>query len=87
MDKRRRFTLMFVAGCVAAGIVACIATTLAMLRLIYWYLGNCGASTACSVANWVIDYWWLLFVPASLVAAVILRRVHDKYYLRLGGPD
>ena len=83
MDKKKRFTLMFVAGCVAVGIAACIAITLGMIRLIWWYLANCGESTGCSAANWMIDYWWLIFMPACLVAAVGLRRLHDKRYARL----
>ena len=83
MDPRKKFTLMFIAGCVAIGIVACVATALGMIGLIGWYLGNCGSSATCSAASWMIDYWWLVFVPACLIAAVILRRVHDKSYARL----
>lgn len=83
MDKRKKFTLMFIAGCTAAGIAACIAITLGMIRLIYWYLANCGESISCSTASWMIDYWWLAFVPACLVAAGVLRAIHDNRYERI----
>ena len=83
MQKLQKFTVMFLSGCVVSAIVTCIAIALGMLKLIYWYLGNCGISTACTAASWTIDYWWGVFVPASLAAAVILRRVYDRRYARI----
>lgn len=84
MDPSKRFTLIFVIACIVLGALACVGTALGMIRISLWYLGNCGETAQCQAAEWMIDYWWALFIPACLAAATVLRRVHDRRLARLG---
>ena len=65
-----RSNFLFISACVGIFVLACMATAFGMIRVIGWYLSNCGArSPSCSAASWLIDYWWLLFVPGVMLAA------------------
>lgn len=83
MDKIKRFNVMFIGGCIGAAIAVCVATALGMIQLIRWNLSNCGSSPGCSASDWLISYWWLIFVSGALVVAWVLRRIYDRRYARL----
>jgi len=83
MDKKARFNLIFIGGGIGVFVLACLAAALGMIQVIRWYLSNCGTSATCSVADWLISYWWLLFVPGCLAGAFLLRRIYDRAYARL----
>ena len=83
MDRKRKFTFKFIAGCVAVAIAICVATASGMISLIHWYLSNCGESAACSASDWLISYWWTLFVPGCLAIAYLLRRLYDRRIERI----
>jgi len=87
MDKRTRFNLIFIGACIAVFILACLAAALGMIWVIRWYLSNCGTSVTCSVATWLISYWWLLFVPGCLMGAFLMRQSYDRAYARLTERD
>ena len=79
MQKHARFKLIFVALSAGVFALACIATAQLMIQLIGWYLGNCGVATSqCSVADWFISYWWLFFVPMTLLSALLAHRLYVK---------
>ena len=86
MDSKKRFTLNFVIACVVLGALASAGTALGMIRITLWFLGNCGETADCRAAEWLIDYWWILFIPVCLAAAAALRLVHDRYLARMGPP-
>lgn len=81
--NQQRFTLMFVSGCAVVAATACVAIALGLIGLINWTFLNCGTSTTCSAAMWVVNYWWALFIPVCVIAAVVLRRLHDGMRARL----
>jgi len=87
MDKRTRINLIFIGAGIALFILACIAAAFGMIWVIRWYLSNCGTSQNCSAADWLISYWWLLFVPACLAGAFLMRRSYDRAYARLTKQD
>ena len=79
MQKRTRFNLIFVALCAGIFALACIAITQFMIRLIWWYMGNCNsASSLCSRVGWFISNWWLFFVPLTLLMALLANRLYIK---------
>lgn len=80
VDKKKRFTVVFVIVCIALAVAVCLATTAAMLFVIWWYISNCGNSPACSSADWLISYWWALFVPGCLIATFLLRKLYERRY-------
>ena len=83
MQKRTCFNLIFVVLCVGVFALTCIATAQFMIRLIWWYLGNCNlTSSLCSRVDWFISYWWLFFVPLTLFMALLANRVHVKLRAR-----
>lgn len=84
--NQRHFTLVFVSVCAVAAATASVAIALGLIRLINWTFQNCGTSSACNAATWVIAYWWALFVPVCVIAAVLLRRLHDAMRAGLSTP-
>ena len=69
----------FLSACILGFVLVCVATALAMIRVINWYLMNCETSTfACSAADTMISYWWLVFVPATLLAAAGLHEFYER---------
>ena len=86
MDRQTKFTYGYIAACLAAAAAFCFLTLRAMVHLISWYISSCGESTVCSIAEFTISYWWVLFVPACLLAAYLLRKDYDRRVQCLTGP-
>ena len=87
MPSRRSFDLIFIGSCVALAILACAAIAWMLIETTRWYLNNCPASTNCASAKWMIDYWWLLFLPVCLLSAWALRKVYDNHTKQQSGAD
>ena len=69
----------YIAGGIAAFLLACWATAKAMVWVIQWALANCvDNSPACRASIALIDYWWLLFVPAVLAATLLVHRGYAR---------
>ena len=79
MERKVRRKLVFIVGSVGAFTLACVASAFSMIWVIGWYMSNCAvASSGCKVALWLIDFWWLLFVPAILLAAMLIHRLYTR---------
>jgi H+/Cl- antiporter ClcA len=86
MQKSTRFNLIFVTVSAGLFILGCVATSQLMIRLIVTYLNDCRAAAmtaSCSATSWFVSYWWVFFIAAVLLAALLAHRV----YLRLRGPN
>jgi hypothetical protein len=52
-----------------------------MIRLISWFIVNCNSpSQLCSRAEWWISYWWVVFIAASLLAAVPAYLLYRRFF-------
>lgn len=60
--KSRLATQYVIASLVIFTAISALSAQL-MIRLISWYLSNCGTDLSCQSAGWLIDYWWLIYVP------------------------
>jgi hypothetical protein len=85
MTPQRALLFKFLTVCAAGFGLACAATAWVMVWVIRWTISNCGEGTACSIGNWLIDFWWAPFVLVVLMAAAWLRRTFDRMVARL--PD
>jgi hypothetical protein len=75
----------FIAAYVAGFILACVVTAFSMIRLSQWYLSNCWQDTpVCSTAEFLIFYWWLLFIPVVLTATFLIHRIYLKRQAKRG---
>lgn len=75
----KRVTVRFLLLGVAWGILMCALAAFGMVQLIFWRLDHCAKpGAACSLAIWMIDYWWLPFLTLLLGGAFILRRARDR---------
>lgn len=75
----RHKTIVFLMACSGLFLLACVATSRFMIRLILWYLDNCGTQTAqCTRVEWLITYWWAIFVPLTLLGAFLAHKAHRK---------
>lgn len=85
MNKNFRSNAVFIAICVAIFLLVCVASTYSMIWVIGWYLSNCSeaATNTCSAANWLISYWWLLFIPGILAATFFVHRSFVKRQAKL----
>lgn len=78
MKKPTSFDLIFIVASALLGVVACLAMAWALVAATGWYLDSCPGTAGCDRAKLLMDYWWLVFVPAALVSAWALRRVYDS---------
>jgi H+/Cl- antiporter ClcA len=78
MNQQKRLLVHFILASTLGFVAACAATTFSMLRLIRWYLRNCGTAPACKMADWMIDFWWLPFIAVTMAATVCLRVLYDR---------
>ena len=71
--------IVFLVACSGLFLLACVATTQFMIRLILWYLDNCGSPSAqCTRVEWLISYWWAIFVPLTLIVALLAHKAYIK---------
>ena len=86
MTNKARLTAIYIAVCSLLAAAVCGVTALIMIRVIGWYISHCGESPTCTSVSLVISYWWVLFVPACLLAAYLLRKDYDRRVQCLTGP-
>lgn len=66
--------------CVSLYGALCFATAQLMIRLIRWFIVNCHApSQLCSRVDWWLSYWWMIFIAASLLAAVPAYAIYRRF--------
>jgi hypothetical protein len=52
-----------------------------MIRVIRWFIVNCNSpSELCYRVDWWISYWWIIFLAASLLAAVPAYLLYRKFF-------
>lgn len=79
MTPKSRLRAQFAALGIGAFSLICLAIAMIRLRIIYWFLGNCGASSmACSAADIAFTYWWLVLLAALLAATAPLYRAYRQ---------
>jgi hypothetical protein len=83
MTRDGRFKTIFLAVCAIFFALACIATAQVMIQVILWFVNHChAASPLCTATDLLISYWWLLFVPLTLLVAVFARSLYAKLHAR-----
>jgi hypothetical protein len=81
MQKSTRFNLIFVAVCAVIFLLGCFATAQVMILVIASYLNNCRAASMtplCTATTSFISYWWLLFIPSTLLIALLANRIYVR---------
>lgn len=67
--------------CAALYGAVCVAAAQVMIRLIRWFIINCDTpSQLCCQVEWWISYWWIIFVAASLLAAVPAYLIYRMFF-------
>ena len=79
MHARLRYNFFFISASAVFFLLACVGTAFAMIRVIRWSLLNCGTSQSCSIAQLLINYWWVVFVSTVLLLAAVGRRIYEKH--------
>lgn len=80
MTMLRGARLAYVIAWAALFLVVCLLLPQLGIRLIDWYLGMCPGHARCGTAEWVIQYWWSLFVPLCLLVAWFAYWLYERRF-------
>jgi hypothetical protein len=74
--------LAYVIACVLLFLAGCYAVFYFNLRVVDWWFGMCPGDPACPRAEWLIQYWWGLFVPLWLLLAALAYGLYRRLFGR-----
>jgi hypothetical protein len=74
--------LAFIVAGAGVFLAACYAVFLFNLRVVDWWFGMCPGDPACARAEWLIRYWWALFVPLCLLLAALAYALYRRLFGR-----